>query len=72
MRRVARHHVHNRRVLLEDVQRRVARALFTGESDRKNVVQQFQEFSSIISRGVAQRAVFFSFATSLMLDVESL
>ena len=43
--------------LLEDVQRRIERALFTGESDRKNVVQQFQEFSSIISRGVVQRAV---------------
>ena len=42
--------------LLEDVQRRIARALFTGESDRKNVVRQFQTFSSIISRGVAQRA----------------
>ena len=42
--------------LLTDVQRRIARALFTGESDRKDVVDQFDSFSSIISRGVAQRA----------------
>ena len=42
--------------LLEDVQRRIERALFTGESDRKDVVDQFDSFSSIISRGVAQRA----------------
>ena len=43
--------------LLTDVQRRIAKAVFTGgDNERRSVVQQFQRFSSIILRGVAQGA----------------